>query len=311
LTEVMRTLEKLMRKLEIGRNSRLRCMSQLLMKSVNCISMKPSLKYYIDICQVLLLLFIPFIKAIKQHYPSIQLITSTGYSPNPQFKYIDSVLSRLNVGIIDEHSYRASNWFLMNDSKYNNYDRKGSKIFLGEYSCNSARIGSQENKNTLLCALSEAAFITGLERNADIVTMCAYSPLFAHSEVWQWTTNLIWFDNSFVLATPKCYVQWLFSRNRGTHVVPLLQDGSTVVTEQTNCYAPTVIGTTTKELILKLMNAFDDVKQCTINLLQVKKKKLTGTLTILKDTSPNEINTLCQSAHIEPEIKGFYRNIEN
>ena len=76
------------------------------------------------------------------------------------------------------------------------FNRKGPKIFLGEYAAQSVRIGSPDNKNTMLCALSEAAFMTGLERNADIVTMAAYAPLFAHVDGWQWAANLIWFDNS-------------------------------------------------------------------------------------------------------------------
>ncbi|NII29152.1 alpha-L-arabinofuranosidase [Pseudoflavitalea sp. X16] len=242
-----------------------------------------------------------FTKAIKQRYPDIQLITSTGYSPNPQFKYMDSVLRKLNVDIIDEHYYQTPNWFLMNAGKYDNYDRKGPKIFLGEYACHSVRIGSQDNRNTLLCALSEAAFMTGLERNADIVTMSAYAPLFAHTDAWQWTPNLIWFDNSRVLATPSYYVQQLFSRNRGTHVVPLLQEGM-AVTGQDSCYASAVIDTTTKELIVKLINASGETKQRTIDLPQVKKKKLTGTLAVLKGPAPNAINTLGQPEAVTPAV---------
>lgn len=242
-----------------------------------------------------------FTKAIKQRYPDIQLITSTGYSPNPQFKYMDSVLRKLNVDIIDEHYYQTPNWFLMNAGKYDNYDRKGPKIFLGEYACHSVRIGSQDNKNTLLCAISEAAFMTGLERNADIVTMSAYAPLFAHTDAWQWTPNLIWFDNSRVLATPSYYVQQLFSRNRGTHVVPLLQEGA-AVTGQDSCYASAVIDTATKELIVKLVNASAETKQRSIDLPQLKKKKLTGTISVLSGPSPNTTNILGQSEAVTPAI---------
>lgn len=221
-----------------------------------------------------------FTKAIKQRYPDIQLITSTGYSPNPQFKYMDSVLRKLNVDIIDEHYYQTPNWFLMNAGKYDNYDRKGPKIFLGEYACHSVRIGSQDNKNTLLCAISEAAFMTGLERNADIVTMSAYAPLFAHTDAWQWTPNLIWFDNSRVFPTPSYYVQKLFSCNRGTHVIPLLQNGAPV-TGQDSCYASAVIDNTTKHAIIKLVNCSGKRLKRRLNVLKVAKKHGIASVTIL------------------------------
>lgn len=232
-----------------------------------------------------------FTKAIKQKYPDIQLITSTGYSPNPQFRYMDSALRKLNVDIIDEHYYHMPNWFFMNAAKYDNYDRKGPKIFLGEYAAQSVRIGSQENRNTLWCALSEAAFMTGLERNADIVAMSAYAPLFAHYDGWQWTPNLIWFNNTKVIPTPSYYVQQLFSRNRGTHVVPLLQD-NTPVTGQDSCYATATIDSTTNELIIKMVNASGERKQRHLQLPDVKRKKLKGFITILTGDSPSTVNTV-------------------
>lgn len=240
-----------------------------------------------------------FTQAIKQKYPDIQLITSTGYSPNPQFRYMDSALRKLNVDIIDEHYYHMPNWFFMNAAKYDNYDRKGPKIFLGEYAAQSVRIGSQENRNTLWCALSEAAFMTGLERNADIVAMSAYAPLFAHTDGWQWTPNLVWFNNAKVIPTPSYYVQQLFSRNRGTHVVSLLQ-GNAPVTGQDSCYATAAIDTVSKELIIKLVNASGVPKQRVVDCQGIKKKKLVGQLTVLKGPAPEAANTVDQSAHMVP-----------
>jgi len=245
-----------------------------------------------------------FTKAIKQKYPVIQLITSTGYSPNPQFKFMDSALRKLNVDIIDEHYYQTPNWFLMNAAKYDHYDRKGPKIFLGEYASQSVRIGSADNKNTLLCALGEAAFMTGLERNADIVTMAAYAPLFAHVSDWQWTPNLIWFDNARSYATPSYYVQQLFSRNRGTHVVPLLQEGAPV-TGQDSCYASAVIDSAAREVILKFVNASGETKQRAIDLAGIKKQKLTGTFTILKGARPDAMNSLDQPMAIAPAVNSI------
>lgn len=240
-----------------------------------------------------------FTKAIKATYPEIQLITSTGYSPNPQFRYMDTTLRKLKVDIIDEHYYQTPNWFLMNSAKYDNYDRKGPKIFLGEYACHSVRIGSQDNKNTLLCALAEAAFMTGLERNADIVEMSAYAPLFAHTDAWQWTPNLIWFNNSQVLKTPSYYVQQLFSGNRGTHIVPIQQEGL-AVTGQDSCYATAAVDTVSKELIIKLVNTSADLKTRSLDVKGIKQKKLEGAITVLKGSGINDQNTMENPDHIIP-----------
>ena len=84
---------------------------------------------------------------------------------------------------------------------------------------------STKNRNNLECALAEAAYLTGLERNADVVRMASYAPLFAHVEGWQWTPNLIWTDNLRVYGTPNYYVQQLFSLNRGDVVLPVTLAG--------------------------------------------------------------------------------------
>ena len=157
-----------------------------------------------------------FTKAIKARYPYMQLICSSGYTPQKQeFQYIDSVLRSRHVDIIDEHFYNSPEWFLQNATRYDKYDRQGPKIFVGEYAAQSDRIGSLKNENNLRTALSEAAFMTGMERNADVVTMASYAPLFAHVTGWQWTPDLIWFDNTRSYATPNYYVQQLFSINKG------------------------------------------------------------------------------------------------
>jgi alpha-N-arabinofuranosidase len=240
-----------------------------------------------------------FTKAIKAKYPYIQLITSTGYSPNPQFKYMDSVLRKLNVDIIDEHYYQTAPWFLMNAGKYDNYDRKGPKIFLGEYACHSIRIGNPENKNTQLCALAEAAFMTGLERNADIVTMAAYAPLFAHVKDWQWTPNLIWFDNAKSYGTPSYYVQQLFSLNKGTDVVPLTENGNTIAGAD-SIWASAVIDRATNEVIIKLVNPSGAAKQKTIEIPAMKKKSSTAAFTVLKSERPDAVNSIETAAAIIP-----------
>ena len=125
------------------------------------------------------------------------------------------------AGMVDEHCYANPVWFLANTHRYDHYDRQGPKVFMGEYAAQSVAMVSPKNRNNLECALAEAAYLTGLERNADVVRMASYAPLFANVDAWQWTPNLIWCDNLRVYGTPSYYVQQLFSRNRGDVVLPV------------------------------------------------------------------------------------------
>ena len=102
-------------------------------------------------------------------------------------------------------------------------------------------------------ALAEAAFMTGLERNADIVELSSYAPLFAHVDAWQWTPNLIWFDNLRSFGTPNYYVQKMFGSNRGTTILPVLLEGSTR-NGQGDLFAAASLDDRSGEVILKVVN---------------------------------------------------------
>jgi alpha-L-arabinofuranosidase len=232
-----------------------------------------------------------FTRAIKDRYPYMQLICSSGYTPQKQeFQYIDSVLRARHVDIIDEHFYNPPEWFLQNATRYDKYDRQGPKIFVGEYAAQSDRIGSLKNENNLRTALAEAAFMTGLERNADVVTMASYAPLFAHVTGWQWTPDLIWFDNTRSYATPNYYVQQLFSVNKGTAVVPLLDKGEPL-TGQDSCWGTACLDQPEGELILKLINLSDVPKLKTIRLTDARPGR-TATVITLAGEAPGKTNSL-------------------
>jgi alpha-N-arabinofuranosidase len=163
-----------------------------------------------------------FTKALKAKHPEIQLISAAGPAPGDErFDFLWPKLRELNADIVDEHCYANPVWFFSSANRYDKYDRKGPKVFMGEYAAQSVAIVSTKNRNNLECALSEAAFMTGLERNADVVTMASYAPLFAHIDGWQWTPNLIWTDNLRIYGTPNYYVQKLYSLNRGDVVLPV------------------------------------------------------------------------------------------
>jgi alpha-L-arabinofuranosidase len=163
-----------------------------------------------------------FSKVLKEKHPEIALVSSAGPLPaDDRFNFLWPKFRELKADIVDEHCYATPLWFLANSHRYDNYDRNGPKVFFGEYAAQSVAMVSTKNRNNLECALSEAAYLTGLERNADVVRMASYAPLFAHVEGWQWTPNLIWTDNLRVYGTPNYYVQQLFSLNRGDVVLPV------------------------------------------------------------------------------------------
>ena len=157
-----------------------------------------------------------FAKVLKEKHPEIELVSGAGPFPaDTHFKFAWPLLRGLKADIVDEHSYAMPDWFLRSATRYDDYDRNGPKVFMGEYAAQSIDICSPDNRNNLRCALAEAAFMTGLERNSDVVVMSSYAPLFGHEEAWQWRPNLIWFDNLTTYATPNYYVQQLFSRESG------------------------------------------------------------------------------------------------
>jgi len=212
-----------------------------------------------------------FTKAIKEKYPDIRLVNSVG--PNPDgdlFNFLNDTLRKLHADILDEHYYRQPDWFLQNAGRYDHYDRSGPKIFAGEYAAQSNAVVSPQNKNTWQCALSEAAYMTGLERNADVVQMASYAPLFAHVDGWQWTPDLIWFDNLRSYGTPDYYVQKLFSTNKGSVVVPLSLAGAPLE-GQSGLYGSATMDNATGELVLKLVNTTDKPVSPSIKVEGVKK----------------------------------------
>jgi alpha-L-arabinofuranosidase len=241
-----------------------------------------------------------FTKAIKDKYPSIVIVSSVGPFPDGElFDYAAKELKDLNAEIVDEHYYRNPEWFLENSNRYDNYDRKGPKIFAGEYAAQSVATVSPDNKNNWKCAMSEAAFMTGLERNADMVYMASYAPLFAHAEGWQWTPDLIWFDNLRSYGTPNYYVQKLFANNKGTHALSILS-GTEKLNGKNGLYASAVWDKNTKEILVKIVNASDKAQTTDIQLSTGKKISSNGSMLILKSENLDGVNSLDNPTQISP-----------
>jgi alpha-N-arabinofuranosidase len=241
-----------------------------------------------------------FTKAIKDKYPNIKIISALGPDPDGEkFDLLNKTFRSLNADILDEHYYRAPQWFLDNAGRYDNYDRKGPKIFAGEYAAQSVAIASPDNKNNWECALAEAAFMTGLERNADVVSMASYAPLFAHVDGWQWTPDLIWFDNLRSYGTPNYFVQQLFSLNKGTDVVPLLLDNKAVY-GQGGCYATACIDQNKNQLIIKFVNSNATSQKVSFNVQGTAAYQKTAHVITLRADRKDAENSLTKPKTICP-----------
>jgi alpha-L-arabinofuranosidase len=148
-----------------------------------------------------------FVKAIRQEHPEIQLVANHwqgGYPADPP------------PDLVDEHYYDTPEFFMAQAAKYDSYSRTGPKVFVGEYA-----VTRNCGLGNLRGAIGEAAFMTGLERNSDVVAMACYAPLFANVNHRRWAPDLINFDGSRWYGTPSYYVQQLFSHNRGDLVLPV------------------------------------------------------------------------------------------
>jgi len=243
-----------------------------------------------------------FQKVLKEKYPAIVLISGSGpFADGHMFDYAHRELKKLDAEIIDEHYYQDIAWFKNNATRYDNYDRKGPKIFAGEYAAQSVAVVSPDNKNSWETALAEAAFMTGLERNADLVQMTSYAPLIAHTEAWQWSPNMIWFNNLQVLATANYQVQKLFSNNKGTDLVSITRKGKPL-TGQDGLYASAVTEHQDTALIVKLVNTESSPRDVQFNL-PANLKKSDATITLLNAKTLQAENSFSSPDLIKPEIR--------
>lgn len=216
-----------------------------------------------------------FVEAIRKAYPDMKIIGSSGpQSEGEDFDYLWPEMKKLKVDLVDEHFYRPESWFLKSGNRYDNYDRKGPKVFAGEYACH----GDGKKWNHFHASLLEAAFLTGVERNADVVHMATYAPLLAHVEGWQWRPDLIWFDNLRSVRSCSWYVQSLYGHNKGTNVVPLTMNKQAVSGQegQNGLFASAVWDEPTQTYIVKIANTSDKAQAINLEFKGLKKSEKLG-----------------------------------
>lgn len=241
-----------------------------------------------------------FIEQVRAKYPDMKICGSSGPSASGKnFDYGWEQMRKLGVELVDEHYYMEPKWFLENAGRYDDYPRNGPKVFAGEYASHMKGInGPTVAMNNFGAALSEAAFMTGLERNADVVLQATYAPLFAHVEGWQWRPDLIWFDNLTSVRSVNWYVQMLYATNRGTHVLSLTENGKAVKGDN-GLYASAVFDKADKSYIVKIANAGNEEQTITLNFKGLKKLPAAKVTTLHAD-DPKATNTLENKENVVP-----------
>ena len=185
--------------------------------------------------------------------------------------------------------------------RYDKYDRKGPKVFAGEYAAHA-----EHDPNSWEAALSEAAFMTGLERNADVVYQATYAPLFAHVEGWQWRPDLIWFDNLSSVRSANYYVQQLYGENKGTNVLKLTENGK-VVAGENGLYATACFDKATKSYIVKIANTSNEEKEINVTFNGIKKLN-PGKMTVLHADNIQAENKIDNKNVVVPVVSDAQAN---
>ena len=239
-----------------------------------------------------------FVRALKAKYPEIQIVASAGPSPDDKrFKFAWAKLRELPTDIVDEHSYDKPDWFYRNVQRFDNYDRQGPKVFFGEYAAQSDHTVSDNNHNNLECGLAEAAFMTGLERNGDVVRMASYAPLFAHVDGWQWIPDMIWISNLSSYGTVDYYVQKMFANNAGDVLLPvkLERNGGRKL------FASATRAKASGEVILKLVNGDTMPVSFRLNFAGAKSVSSKARICTLTSASQENENTFAEPNKVVPQ----------
>ncbi|WP_082063445.1 alpha-L-arabinofuranosidase C-terminal domain-containing protein [Draconibacterium sediminis] len=232
-------------------------------------------------------------RAVKEKYPEIIVIGTVGpFLEGEDFEKGWEIADQLKLEMVDEHYYTQPEWFLGNQQRYDSYKRNATKVYLGEYA-------SWGNK--MWNAIAEATYMTALERNGDVVDMASYAPLLAKRNFTQWTTDMIFFDNTKICLTPNYHVQKMFMSNQGDlyfdKVVETAQNDTTLA-------ASCVYDSQSGDIILKMVNAGNTAKTMKVNLSRFRNITNEAKLTFLTANREDE-NTLENPENVLPELSDF------
>jgi len=229
--------------------------------------------------------------AVKAKHPEITVVGTVGPAPaGEDYDLGWKFANQLSVPVVDEHYYEKPEWFLNNNSRYDRYDRSKSKVYVGEYASKG---------NTLANALAEAAYMTSLERNGDVVKMASYAPLLANQNHVSWNPDLIYFTNTEVTPTVNYYVQQLFSANAGDTYYPGIVKFLNQAKPDSVLAASCVKDSKTGDVIIKIVNAGNTASSTKINLAAIGKISPKATLAVLTG-KPGDKNTAQRAQQVLP-----------
>ena len=250
-----------------------------------------------------------FQKAFAEKYPEIRLVATAGPAPDGKqydhaWEYFSNKAKELKereaidafAAVVDEHFYKEPDWFFANTDRYDSYDRESFHVFAGEY---AAHDREQNCHNNLRSALAEAAMLTGYERNADIVRMAAYAPLFAREGYAQWKPDLIWFNADQVCATPNYYVQKMYGNHTGSYTLVSAAEGPE---RDDKFYQTASFDNESGDIIIKMVNAEPEEAVVTVALEGADRNILpTADAEILQGNDLDDCNSMQDPEKIRSE----------
>jgi alpha-L-arabinofuranosidase len=239
-------------------------------------------------------------KAVKAKHPEITIVGTVGpFHSGEDYDLGWNFANKMHVDMVDEHYYEKPSWFINNLKRYDTYDRAASKVYVGEYAAHDDR-----RRNTLRSALSEALYMTALERNGDVVRFASYAPLLGRRSHTQWNPNLIYFTGSEVCVTINYYVQQLFGSNEGdTYYSNIV----TAAAPDTVFSASCVKDSKTGDIIVKIVNTGSTAVPAKINLGSVGRINTAAIVTVLTG-DPQTENSCNGTQNITPQTSGYTVN---
>lgn len=231
-------------------------------------------------------------EAVKAKHPEITVIGTVGpFHSGDDFEQGWKIANELSIPIVDEHYYVAPQWFWDNLKRYDTYDRTKSKVYLGEYASHE-----EDRRSTVRAALAEAAHLTSLERNGDVVLMASYAPLLGREGMTNWNPNLIYFNgNGGVYPTVSYEVQKLFGHHGGDRYLP-----NSLSADAQRLAVSTVRDTASGDVILKLVNGGDEPKPLKIQLDGANRLASKADLIVLSG-APDAANDYAAGRLIKPK----------
>ncbi len=239
--------------------------------------------------------YIEFEKAIHAAAPEIQLIGSAGPDITSEryemaWKFYHENDKKENfVYAVDEHYYVKPEWLYEHVDFYDEYPRT-TKVFSGEYAAHPINGFNRDDANTLEGALSEAAFLTGVERNSDVVVLASYAPLFARVGYAQWSPDMIWFDGETAYGTPSYHVQCMYSNNMGD--MTLDTNGEEKIAAKEGIYYSLSHDSKTNEVIVKIVNSKNESVKLNLTLAEEWQDKKSYTMQLLTGDELNAYNCI-------------------